>query len=442
MRSLCSFAAIQLRLSGLFARRLCRVLKSSLTMNYKFSSLPLLCLVLFTVVVRSGRSAEISPGAEDRAYSVQVLVRVAEPVLASLAEGKLRARLPHHAWERDRTNYAQLEAFGRTLAGVAPWLELGPDETAEGQLRARFIELAVKSLVNATDPQSPDFMNFQQGGQPLVDAAFLAHGLLRAPHQLWGRLDSPQRSNVVAALKATRAVKPGESNWLLFSAMVEAALWQFTGECELKPIEYAVQRHEQWYLGDGTYGDGAEFHWDYYNSYVIQPMLLEVVRVCAEKKHPLGELRPKILARAQRYAVVQERLISPEGTFPVLGRSSAYRFGALQHLANTALRHELPGELKPGAVRGALTAVVRRMTEAPGTFDEQGWLQVGAVGHQPPIREGYISTGSLYLCLTGLVELGLPANDLFWTAPAGPWTQKRIWAGEDIAADHAYKDAK
>ena len=411
-------------------------------MNYKFSPLSLLGFLLLLLVVQVGRGAEISTGAADRAYLVQTLTRIAEPVLAALADGKLRERLPHHDWERDRTNYAPLEAFGRTLAGIAPWLELGPDETAEGKLRAKFISLAVKSLVNATDPQSPDFMNFKKGGQPLVDAAFLAQGLLRAPNQLWGKLDSQQRGYVVAALKATRSIKPYESNWLLFSAIIEAALWQFSGECELHPIEYAVQRHEQWYLGDGTYGDGAEFHWDYYNSYVIQPMLLEVVRVCAEKKNPLGELLPKLRARAQRYAVVQERLISPEGTFPILGRSSAYRFGALQHLANTALRHELPGELKPAAIRGALTAVVRRMLEAPGTFDGQGWLQVGAVGHQPSIRENYISTGSLYLCLTGLVELGLPANDPFWTAPAEPWTQKRIWAGEDIIADHAFKDLK
>jgi len=195
-------------------------------------------------------------------------------------------------------------------------------------------------------------------------------------------------------------------------------------------------------VGDGTYGDGAEFHWDYYNSYVIQPMLLEVLRVCAEKKNPLGDLRPKILARAQRYAAVQERLVSPEGTFPVIGRSSAYRFGAFQLLADVALLHTLPKDLHPSAVRGALTAVIRRTLAAPGTFDPNGWLQVGAVGHQPSIREGYISTGSLYLCLCGLVELGLPASDPFWTDPAEPWTQKRIWSGADIPPDHAYKDKK
>ncbi len=424
------------------AGRVAAGLKSWSVMHCKKTPALWLAILLFRIALPTRADAEISAGAADRAFAVQTLTRVAEPVLVSLAEGKLRERLPHHDWEHDRANYAPLEAFGRTLAGIAPWLELGPDATPEGQLRATFIGLGVKSLANASDPLSPDFMNFKHGGQPLVDAAFLAQGLLRAPTQLWGKLDSQQRSNVIAALKVTRSIKPGESNWLLFSAMVEAALWQFTGECELHPIEYAVQRHEQWYLGDGAYGDGAEFHWDYYNSYVIQPMLLEVVRVCAEKKNPLGELLPKLRARAQRYALVQERLISPEGTFPVIGRSSAYRFGALQHLANTALRHELPSDLKAGAVRGALTAVVKRMMEAPGTFDDHGWLQVGAIGHQQSIRENYISTGSLYLCLNGLVELGLPPNDPFWTAPAEPWTQKRIWSGEDTAADHALKETK
>jgi hypothetical protein len=378
--------------------------------------------------------------ATDRAYSVAVLTRVARPVVTALAEGRLKKDLPVHDWERNRANYSGLEALGRTMAGIAPWLELGADETPEGKLRHEFIELSVKAIANGTDPKSPDFLNFTTGGQPLVDAAFLAHGLLRAPQQLWGRLDANQRTNVVAALKATRGIKPGESNWLLFSAMVEAALWKFTGECQMKPIEYAVQRHMEWYKGDGTYGDGAEFHWDYYNSFVIQPMLLDVLRVCGEQKHLLGELYPKALARARRYAEVQERLISPEGTFPVIGRSSAYRFGALQHLSMMALLRELPADVEPAAGRGALTAVIRRMMEASGTFDEKGWLQVGAVGHQPSIREGYIATGSLYLCLTGLLHLGLPADDPFWTAPALAWTQKRIWSGQDTPADHAYKE--
>ena len=169
-------------------------------------------------------ACQAGTGADDRAFQVQTLTRIAKPVYAALAEGKLKTTLPAHDWERTRTNFAPLEAFGRSLAGIAPWLELGPDDSAEGKLRAHFDDLAVKSLVNATDPQSPDFMNFSEGGQPVVDTAFLALGLLRAPNQLWGKLDSQQRGNVVAALKSSRAIKPGESNWLLFSATVEAAL--------------------------------------------------------------------------------------------------------------------------------------------------------------------------------------------------------------------------
>ena len=392
----------------------------------------------FATVIPSGAAA--TAGLQDRAFSVQVLTNVAGPVLKALATGTLEQRLPIHNWESNRAAYSPLEAFGRTLAGIAPWLELGPDDTQEGQVRAQFIDLTVKSLANATDPQSPDYMNFTKGGQPLVDTAFLAHGLLRAPTQTWGRLTPLQQSNVVNALKASRVIKPGESNWLLFSAIVEAALWHFTGECRTEPIEYAVNRHQQWYVGDGTYGDGPEFHWDYYNSYVIQPMMLAVVRVCAEKQHPLGGLQKQLLARARRYAVIQERFISPEGTFPVLGRSSAYRFGAFQLLSDMALLRELPSELKPAAVRCGLTAVIRRMMEAPGTFDSQGWLTVGAVGAQPSIRESYIATGSLYLCLTGLLHLGLPATDPFWTSPSEAWSQKRIWSGSDIPADHALSE--
>lgn len=373
----------------------------------------------------------------DREFAVATMDRIARPVMESLAAGKLKASIPLGRGEEERRDFTCLEAFGRALSGIAPWLALGPDDTPEGRLRAEYIALCQKGLVNATDPGSPDFMNFTKGGQPLVDTAFLAVGLLRAPEQLWEPLDAAQRNNVVAALKSSRVLKPGLNNWLLFSSVVEAALWKFTGECEMAPIEKALAKHEEWYLGDGTYGDGPNYHWDYYNSFVIQPFLIETLKVCKEKESPLAKQLPEILKHAARYAEVQERLISPEGTFPVIGRSSAYRFGAFQTLSLIALRHELPKSVDPAAVRCALTAVIRRMTEGPGTFDKNGWLQAGIVGHQPAVKEHYISTGSLYLCLDGMLHLGLPADDPLWTGPAADWTQKRLWSGDDVPSDHS-----
>lgn len=376
-------------------------------------------------------------GTMDRAEAVKALDSISRPVIESLAEGKLKSRMPLGPDEESRRNFSCLEAFGRTISGIAPWLALGPDVSPEGQLRARYIEMSHKALVNATDPKSPDFMNFSEGSQPLVDTAFLSLGLLRAPDQLWKPLTDSQRENLVNALKTTRRIKPGENNWQLFSALVEAALWKFTGECETALIRRALEKHEKWYLGDGTYGDGPEYHWDYYNSFVIQPALIAVLEVCKEKDSPLAAGFPNVLGRAQRYAELQERLISPEGTFPVFGRSSAYRFGAFQALSLVALRHELPNSVEPAAVRCGINAVVRRMISPAGTFDAEGWLRVGIAGYQPAVREQYISTGSLYLCLNGLLHLGLPASDPLWTSPARGWTQKRLWAGEDVKSDHA-----
>lgn len=397
--------------------------------------IPIVLILAVNVVPLQGQNT----GPQDRDEAVGALDRIARPVIEALAAGKLKASLPLGPGEEARRDFTCLEAFGRTMAGIAPWLALGPDETPEGQLRARYIDWTGKALANATDPASADFMNFTEGNQPLVDAAFLSLALLRAPDQLWKPLDESGRGNVVDALKSTRVIKPGDNNWLLFSALVEAALWHFTGECESGPIDYAVKKHEEWYVGDGTYGDGPSYHWDYYNSFVIQPALIAVLEVCREKKSPLAAELPLILKRAGRYAEVQERLISPEGTFPVFGRSSAYRFGAFQTLSLIALRHELPKSVEPVAVRCGINAVVRRMTSSAETFDANGWLRVGIAGYQPAVRESYISTGSLYLCLTGLLHLGLPADDPLWTSPARDWTQKRLWAGENVPSDHALK---
>lgn len=103
-----------------------------------------------------------------------------------------------------------------------------------------------------------------------------------------------------------------------------------------------------------------------------------------------------------------------------------------------ALWRKLPDEIAPSQVRSAFYTVIKRQIEAPGTFDANGWLQVGLVGHQNNIGEGYISTGSLYLCSEAFLVLGLSPDAEFWTAPAESWTQKKIWNGEDIPIDHAH----
>jgi len=399
-------------------------------------------LLLFFLLAQSAVSNPSQEGERDRAYWLSVLRRIADPVLDALSRSQLKSRMSVETLPglEERRAVTHLEAFGRLMAGMAPWLELGPDGSDEGKIRQRYIELALKSLANAVNPKSADFMNFVEGSQPLVDAAFLAQALIRAPRQLWDKLNKETQSHLIDALRSTRKIKPSFNNWLLFSAMIEAALLKFDGRWDPMRVDYALKQHEQWYKGDGVYGDGPEFHWDYYNSYVIQPMLVDITRILKDAGQTSEEQFLKVMVRARRYAAIQERLVSPEGTFPPLGRSLAYRFGAFQLLSQMALMHELPEEIQPAQVRCALTAVIRRMTEAPGTFDENGWLRIGFCGHQPSIAEGYISTGSLYLCSAGLLALGLPADDIFWKSPAADWTGKKIWSGQEVKADHALKN--
>lgn len=399
--------------------------------------------VVFLMFSLGGHSQTAS-GEEDRAYWVSVLSRIAHPVLTNMSRGELRKNMPVEtasgAARPSNARTTHLEALGRLLAGMAPWLELGADETPEGKLRAEYIRLMIASIHYGFNPRSADYLNFTVTRQPLVDAAFFCQGLLRAPRQIWGGLSAQTRRNVLDALQQVRKIKPVESNWLLFSAMVEAALLELTGKCDMRPVEYALMRFKEWYKGDGWYGDGAWLHMDYYNSFVIHPMLLEILWVM--QKHGKGEADFcwEEQKRFSRYAGQQERMISPDGAYPVVGRSIAYRFGTFHVLSQAALKGLLPADVTKAQVRCGLTAVIKRHMAVKGNFDKQGWLTLGFAGHQPQIAERYISTGSLYLCSVAFTALGLPAADEFWTAPPAEWTGKKIWGGKkNVKLDKALK---
>lgn len=382
-------------------------------------------------------------GMDNRRVWVETLDRIARPVLENLAAGTLKKNMPFESLSREplRREVSYLEAVGRTICGIAPWLELGADDTEEGKLRAHYIDLVVKGIRNGVDPQSSDHLMFdRRHSQPLVDAAFLAEGILRAPTQIWGRLDQQTRDWLVGEWKVSRGIKPYECNWLLFASIIEAALLEFTGECDMERLMYGVNRfRNEWYKGDGWYGDGPDFHLDYYNSLVIHPMFTETLQVL--KKHGLNgaDFLPTQEERHARLAAQLERMISPEGSYPVTGRSIVYRFGSFHALADAALLHILPANVSPAQVRCALTAVIQRQLAQPRTFDPNGWLRIGYTGSQIRMSEDYINTGSLYLCTAAFLPLGLPANDPFWAAPACDWTGKKAWSGEDVGADHAIR---
>lgn len=380
-------------------------------------------------------------GLQDRKLWLTYLDKLARPVLSNMAEDKLKEKMPvvlsstiDNAESRKQVSY--LEAFGRLLCGISPWLNLEGGSAEEVALRNQYRQWTIKALANAVNPSAKDYLRWT-GGQPLVDASFLAFAFVRCPW-LWENTDAKVKEQVVAAFKATRTTTPGYNNWILFSGMIEAFFCKYNMEYDALRIEYGIREFaNHWYVGDGLYSDGTDYHWDYYNSYVIQPYLSAIIDVLNKKNKAYSWYLPKLEQITKRYAELQERMINADGSFPVTGRSICYRGGAFHHLADMAWKEQLPASLKPAQIRGALTAVIKKTTASSSTFTNTGWLNIGLYGNQPGLAERYITTGSLYLCATILLPLGLPETNAFWSAPAESWTAVKVWNGEDAPADHA-----
>jgi hypothetical protein len=403
----------------------------------KCALLLLFVIPLYTVVAQSKQTT----GLAERKQWLAYMDKIARPVIFNLAADQLKEKMPMQLSERidnkeSRSKVGYLEAFGRTLSGIAPWLQLEGGDADEVKLRNQYRELTLKAIANAVNPNAKDYMQWN-GGQPLVDASFVALGLIRAPW-IWQHLDQKVKEQVVEVMKTTRNTVPVYSNWILFSGMIEAFLCKYDLGYDPLRVEFGVREFTQhWYVGDGMYSDGMNFHMDYYNSIVIHPNLSIILEEINAKKKTYPREQEKELAVGQRYAQILERLINTDGSYPVIGRSIVYRGGVFHHLANVAYKKQLPESLKPAQVREALWAMIQKTLADPQTFTADGWLNIGLHGSQPGLADVYITTGSLYMCADAFLPLGLPESDEFWLAPNEPWTSVKIWNGQDAAADHA-----
>lgn len=399
-----------------------------------------LCL-LFQPALNNDLFSQTNDALSRRDAWLTYMDKVCRPVISNLAADSLKINMkvelsPATDNATERKKYAYLEAFGRTFSGMAPWLQSEAGSANEVSLRDEYRKLCIKAITYAVDSAAKDYMLWNKGGQPLVDASFLALGLIRCPW-LWQHLNKDVQQNLVNAFTSTRIIKPGANNWILFSSMIEAFFCKYDLSYDTSRIDYGINTFmHKWYVGDGMFGDGASFHLDYYNSYVIQPYLLNIIDATENKLFYPVSLKDSLDKITQRYAQIQERNINSDGSFAAIGRSVTYRGGAFHHLADMTLHKQLPQSIAPAQVRGALFAVIEK-TLSPSSFTKDGWLTIGMMTEQPGLANSYINTGSLYLCTEIFLPLGLPADDAFWKDADADWTSKKIWDGKDAAVDHA-----
>lgn len=383
----------------------------------------------------------------DRAYWVDLAYKMAAPVLSNMAEGNLQKNMLVEVspnWDGRNKGVTYMETFGRLMAGISPWLALPDDDTEEGAKRKQLREWALKSYKNAVDPDSPDYLLWRGHGQALVDAAYVAESFLRAYDALWVPLDDVTKKRYFEEFSQLRRVDPPYTNWLLFSSTIEGFLAKAGAECDEYRVNSAIRKVEEWYTGDGWYADGPSFAFDYYSSYVFHPMYLETLQSMKDAgkytRIHYGKYYDRALRRTQKFSIVLERLISPEGTFPVFGRSIPYRMATMQPLALMAWYDKLPEGLTNGQVRAALTAVMHRMFDDKDNFNEGGFLTIGFSGRQPNVADWYTNNGSLYMTSLAFLPLGLPSTHPFWTDAPLAWTSQKAWGGQPFPKDHHWGD--
>ena len=324
--------------------------------------LTIIVLLSLTPLVSAYAAKKKPQMQSDRQYWCSLAYRMAQPVLENMAKGELQKNMQTEfspSFDNRNRKVLYMECFGRLMAGIAPWLALPDDDTAEGLQRKQLREWALQAYRNAVDTNNPDYLCWGIGGQNLVDAAYIAESFLRAYDTLWMPLDNQTKQRYLTEFRKLRKIDPPYTNWLLFSSTIESFMAKAKGEYDQYRVNSACRKMEEWYVGDGWYADGPSFSFDYYSSYVFHPMYLETLQAMIDAKAntrlDYQKYYNRALKRCQKYAIVLERFISPDGTFPVFGRSIPYRLAAMQPLALMAWYQTLPKELTNGQVRAALT---------------------------------------------------------------------------------------
>ena len=377
----------------------------------------LLALVPFMGISAAKKKAQQQ---SDRQYWCSLAYKMAQPVLENMAKGELQKNMQTEfspSFDNRNKKVLYMECFGRLMA----------------------------SYKNAVDPQSPDYLCWGIGGQNLVDAAYIAESFLRAYDTLWMPLDEVTKQRYLKEFAKLRHIDPPYTNWLLFSSTIESFMAKAGGDFDEYRVNSACRKVEEWYVGDGWYADGPSFAFDYYSSYVFHPMYLETLQAMVDAKVnsrlDYQKYYDRELKRCQKYSIILERFISPEGTFPAFGRSIPYRMATMQPLALMAWYQTLPKNLSNGQVRAALTKVLHRMFDQENNFNEKGYLSIGFCGNsQKNVADWYTNNGSLYMTTLAFMPLGLPADHPFWTDAAQPWTQVKAWNNQQFPKDHHWND--
>jgi len=307
---------------------------------------------------------------------------------------------------------ADLECFARIFAGISPWLAT----RLEGDYVTKILKMFDKLFAQE------DIFTKEQS---IVECAYICYGFLITKNVLWKQLPENtklQFINIIRNVRKLIADYHTRCNWYLFHGMIETFLKSIDESYDDVFISSMLETIELWYCGDGFYKDGERgFSMDYYNSYVIHPFYIEILKVCNPS------IVDKAFERCIKYTEFLERIVNPDGSYPPLGRSITYRFGAFHALAYSIYNERISSQHTYPQLKRLLTKVLKRII-THSIFNTYGFLELGFTGSHPEITDWYSNWGSCYLTTLGFLPLGLGKSHHFWEdTNINYYTQELAW---------------
>ncbi|MEV1024297.1 DUF2264 domain-containing protein [Streptomyces sp. NPDC050264] len=267
----------------------------------------------------------------------------------------------------------------------------------------------------ADDAESwPLILDHHVQGQPMVESASVALGLMLTRPWLWDRLDGDVQDRAEKWLRGAITHTPAPNNWYLFPFMV-ASFLESVGRGDgatARAMDRALGLMETWYRGDGWYADGDGRAFDHYNGWALHlyPML---------HAHLSGDtaLSARFGPRLREHLEGFSLLFGGDGAPIHFGRSLTYRFAASAAIGAGAVTGHTP--LTPGASRRLISGNLRYFLDRGGVTDE-GLLSLGWHGPHAATLQSYSGPASPYWASKGFVALLAPQDAPLWTSTEEP----------------------
>ena len=272
-----------------------------------------------------------------------------------------------------------------------------------------------QGLTNGTDPNHPEYWGEAADlDQRFVEMAAIGLGLALIPEHLWEPLPSSARRNLAGWLNQINYRQVHDDNWFFFRVLVNLGLASVGAAHDATATQAALDRLEEFYLGDGWYSDGPLPQRDYYVAFAMHFYGLLYARLN-------GERDPARAARfRERAAVFAHDFVhwfAVDGAALPFGRSLTYRFaqGAFWGALAFAGVEAVPWDV----VKGLWLRNLRWWADRP-IANSDGTLTIGYAYPNLNMAEEYNSPGSPYWAFKTFLPLALPEHHPFWQAAEAP----------------------